>query len=82
MKVNLLQTNKKNQANTRQFYGKREHYEFKSVHCFPLPSVCICHLPTCWNSHLHKKGRVGRTLLSIQRIVSVVMPKPLAVERY
>lgn len=28
------------------------------------------------------KSRVARTPLSIQRIINVVMPKPLAVERY
>lgn len=72
----------KTKANARQFYGKREYYKFGSVHCFPLSSICICHLPTCWNSHLHQTGRVGRTLLSIQRILNAVMPKPLAVERY
>lgn len=82
MKANLLQTNKKNQTNTRQFYGEGKYYEFRNVYSLLLTSVYTCHLSICWNSHLHQKGRVGRTLLSIQRIINVVVPKPPAVERY
>lgn len=44
------------------------------------PTFIFADFPSAGTATCHQKGRVGSTLLSIQRIINAVMPKPFAVE--
>lgn len=77
-----FQTNVKRHTSVRQHYDKMEDYQLGNVHCLRLISVYICHLfPSAGTATCHQKGRVGSILLSLQRIVNAVTPKPFAVKR-